>query len=96
MKPKSLIAKLEAAKSRLDFWSDRDFQTYAPNVAIDRCIAIVRQWAQEPETVEAMARDIYTKRNGKWDYNAYRSDPRIAEAYREDAKAALAVLGGHV
>lgn len=41
------------------------------------------------DIVEGLARAIYTTRNGKWDYNAYRADPRIAEAYRKDAQAAL-------
>ena len=45
------------------------------------------------ELIEKVARVIYTERNGKWDYREYRSDPRIAEAYRKDAKAAIAAMG---
>ena len=41
------------------------------------------------QDVENVARAIYTRRNGKWDYNAWRSDPRIAEVYKNDARAAL-------
>lgn len=40
--------------------------------------------------VERAARAIFTRRNGKWDYNTWRSDQRIAEAYRGDAHAAVA------
>lgn len=45
-----------------------------------------------PDTRETVARAIFTARNGRWDYAAYRSDPRIAEAYRKDADAAIAAM----
>lgn len=47
-----------------------------------------------PDARERVARAIYTARNGRWDYNAWRSDPRIAEAYRKDADAAMEAIQG--
>ena len=43
--------------------------------------------------IEAAARAIFADREGKWDYAKYRSDPRIAEAYRKDAIAAAKAWG---
>jgi len=42
-----------------------------------------------PEMVEKVAKAIFTDRNGKWDYNKFRSQ---MQPYIDDAKAAIAAI----
>lgn len=44
------------------------------------------------EALEQVARAIHASRDGAHDYRKYKSDPRIAEAYRKDAVAAICTI----
>ena len=50
---------------------------------------LIDEKLEQEAIIEDVARAIFSERNGKWDYSKWRSDPRIAEAYRKDAAAAI-------
>ena len=48
------------------------------------------------ELIKKIAKAIHKKRNGVFSENLLRNDPRIIEAYQQDAEAALKAIGDYL
>lgn len=90
-----MTSPTEAARAAyLDHWSD-DLDDNEYRVIGEAYFKVkLAEMLGGQETLERIARAIFAGRDGEWNYNRYRRDPRIAEAYRKDAQAAIRALVG--